>query len=256
MAARWSSENPVPSVSPYLAVTPEGGLSWGPLIEGRLIRRYKRFLADVELADGEVVTAHTANTGAMLGCCQPGRPVWLSHHDSPTRKLKYTLEMIDMPSALVGVNTGVPNRLVRAAVMAGRIAELPPPSRALAEVRIGASRLDLLLEYDDNRPSVYVEIKNCSLVEEGVALFPDAVTTRGTKHLGELAEIAHGGGRAVIFVLAQRGDAEKFAPADHIDPEWGRTLRRVVRDGVELFVYRTCLTTAGVSVGQRLPVIL
>lgn len=239
----------------YLAPTPEGGLLWGPLTEGRLIRRYKRFLADVELADGSVVTAHTANTGAMLGCSEPGRRVWLSHHDSPTRKLKYTLEMIEMPTALVGVNTGVPNRLVKAAALAGRIAELGAPTAAQSEVRRGNSRLDLRLEYGGGSAAL-VEIKNCSLVEDGTALFPDAVTARGRKHLEELAEIAQGGERAVIFVLAQRGDAARFGPADRIDPEWGRTLRRVLRQGVELIVYRADVNVRGIDIGAALPVAL
>ncbi|MCC8109306.1 MAG: DNA/RNA nuclease SfsA, partial [Planctomycetes bacterium] len=160
----------------------DGSLVWPePLTEGVLVRRYKRFLADVTLQDGSLVTAHTANTGAMLGCSEPGRPVWLSRHDRPGRKYPYSLEMIRMPSAMVGVNTGIPNRLVEAAVAAGAVAELPRPDALRREVRRGASRLDLLLETAGRE--TLVEIKNCTLVENGAALFPDAVTVRGARHL-------------------------------------------------------------------------
>ena len=239
----------------YLQPTPAGGLFWGPLVEGRLIRRYKRFLADVELPDGQTITAHTANTGAMLGCSEPGRPVWLSPHDGPKRKYRHSLEMIRMPSALVGINTGVPNRLVRAAAVAGVIPEFPDISSCRSEVTHGDSRLDLCLTRAD-RPDTYVEIKNCTLVENGTAYFPDAVTARGTKHLGELAGLAGSGYRAVLFVLVQRGDAERFGPADHIDPQWGGALRAAVRAGVELLVYRASLDLETIGVGSRLPVIL
>lgn len=239
----------------YLAPTPDGGLLWGPLVEGRLIRRYKRFLADVALADGDVVTAHTANTGAMLGCSEPGRRVWLSRHDNPARKLPYTLEFIDMPAARVGVNTGVPNRLVRAAALAGRIPEFGTPDGVRPEVKRGDSRLDLLLSAA-GKPDTVVEIKNCTLVEEGTALFPDAVTLRGTRHLEELAAVRRGGERAVVFVLVQRADALRFAPADRIDPAWGRALRAVLRQGVELLVYRAVLDLEGIRLGDRLPVVL
>ncbi|MCC8190209.1 MAG: DNA/RNA nuclease SfsA, partial [Planctomycetes bacterium] len=171
---------PDDSLPQYLVPTPDGGLRWGPLVAGRLIRRYKRFLAEVLLPDGTTVTAHTANTGAMRGCSEPGRTVWLSRHDTPSRKLPYTLEMIDMPESRVGVNTGVPNKLVRAAIAAGRIPELPAPDALRSEVTFGESRLDLLLHHRD-AADVYVEVKNCTLVEDGAALFPDAVTARGAR---------------------------------------------------------------------------
>lgn len=240
----------------YLSPTASGGLYWGELTQGILVRRYKRFLADVELPGEEVVTAHTANTGAMLGCCQPGRPVWLSLHDCAHRKYRYTLEMIDMPAALVGVNTAVPNRLVRAAAVAGAVPEFPHPVTVRSEVKRGESRLDLMLTSPRTEGDVFVEIKNCTLVEDGTAYFPDAVTTRGTRHLEELAALAREGIRAVIFVLVQRGDAVRFSPADHIDPEWGKTLRRVLADGVELLVYRAALTTKEIGIGKRLPAVL
>lgn len=239
----------------YLSPAPDGGLRWGPLVEARLLRRRKRFLADVELADGTCLTAHTPNTGAMLGCSEPGRRVWLSRHDAPGRKYAHTLEMIEMPSALVGVNTGVPNRLVRSAALAGRIPEFPFPVVATSEVRMGASRLDLRLD-GKTSPPVFIEIKNCTLVENGIAFFPDAVTARGSRHLEELEQIAVSGCRAILFVLIQRADAERFSPADHIDPEWGRRLRRALRRGVELLPYRAALNLEGIAVERRLPAFL
>lgn len=243
---------PADAQNAYLAPTPGGGLSWGPLTQGVLVKRYKRFLADVRLDDGRTITAHTPNTGGMIGCSEPGRPVWLSWHGGGTRKYDYTLEMIAMPSALVGVNTAVPNRLVRAAALAGAVPEFPFPAEVRSEVRCGDSRLDLLLRGADGR-DMLVEIKNCTLVEEGAAFFPDAVTERGRKHLGELARLAEGGTRAAVFILVQRGDAAWFSPADHIDPAWGETLRQVLRQGVELLAYRADLDLEGIRLGARLP---
>ncbi len=239
----------------YLSPTPDCGLYWGPLTKGTLLRRYKRFLADVELEDGGIVTAHTPNTGSMLGCSEPGRPVWLSLHDQAKRKYVYSLEMIRMPFALVGVNTGLPNRLIKTAIQAGCMEEFPFPARVAGEVRYGESRLDLRVE-TDNQPTAFVEIKNCTLVENGTACFPDAVTSRGARHLEELAKAVKQGFRAVIFILVQRGDAERFSPADRIDPEWGRALRDVLDKGVELLVYRADLSLEKIAVGKRLPVVL
>ena len=237
----------------YLTPTSDGALAWGELVEGILIRRYKRFLADVQLADGQVITAHTANTGTMLGCSEPGRRVWLSPHDNPARKYRYTLEMIEMPTALVGVNTGVPNRLVATAIRAGRVVELPSTALIRGEVTRGASRLDLLLQTEGGRDTL-IEIKNCSLAEKGIAYFPDAVTVRGVKHLEELARLAREGLRAVIFIVVQRGDAELFRPADHIDPAWGAALRSAMHSGVELLVYQADLDLDGITLGKALSI--
>ncbi|MCD8351498.1 MAG: DNA/RNA nuclease SfsA [Planctomycetaceae bacterium] len=239
----------------YLSAAPGGGLYWGTLTRATLLRRYKRFLADVRLDDGSLITAHTANTGAMTGCSEPGRPVYLSWHGGGARKYDYTLEMVDMPSALVGVNTGVPNRLLYVAAEAGVVPEFLENAKVRREVRCGDSRLDLMLQHEGG-PDVMVEIKNCSLVEDGTAFFPDAVTQRGRKHLEELARLAQSGARAVLFILIQRGDALRFAPADHIDPEWGQTLRRVVGQGVEVLAYRADVTLTGIWLGERLPIIL
>jgi sugar fermentation stimulation protein A len=239
----------------YLAETPAGALSWGPLTPGILKRRYKRFLADVELADGRLVTAHTANTGRMTGCAEPGRPVWLSHHPTPARRLPYTWEMIQMPAALVGINTQVPNRLAALAARAGLLAELDGPAEVETEVKSGASRLDLRLT-DRWGGTVLVEVKNSTLAEGGTAYFPDAVTARGVRHLDELAVRARAGERTALLIVVQRGDAERFSPADHIDPEWGRHLRRARDQGVEVWIYRAELTLQAVTLGPRLPLVL
>jgi len=241
--------------SGYLAETPAGALSWGPLTPGVLLRRHKRFLAEVELADGRLVTAHTANTGRMTGCSEPGRPVWLSHHPEPTRRLSYTWEMIEMPAALVGINTQVPNRLAALAARAGLLAELDGPAEVETEVKIGASRLDLRLTDQNGRP-VLVEVKNSTLAEGGTAYFPDAVTARGARHLDELTARARAGERTALLIVVQRDDAERFSPADHIDPEWGRRLRIALDQGVEVWVYRAEVTLMSVALGPRLPLAL
>ena len=240
----------------YLSPTGQGGLYWGPLVEGVLIKRYKRFLADVEV-DGKIITAHTANTGRMLGCSEPGRKVWLSSHEGPNSKRKYskTLEMISMPTALVGINTMVPNHLVAQAATHGKISQLSTPLTTEREITFGQSRLDLRFTENNGRVTV-VEVKNCTLAEGGTAFFPDAVTTRGFKHLEELAILAEGGLRAAVFILVQRADAQRFSPADHIDPAWGGKLREVLKRGVEIWVYQAVLDFEKITLGPSLPVVL
>jgi sugar fermentation stimulation protein A len=228
-------------------------LAWPPLLKGTLLRRYKRFIADVRLQNGHVVAAHCPNSGSMETCSEPDRPVYLSrHHDDPKRRLKYTWEIIDMPSCLVGVNTLVPNRLVKMAAGEGAIPELTGYETIRPEVKYGAhSRIDLLLER--NGTKCFVEVKNCTLVTGGTAYFPDAVTARGLKHLVELQEQVRRGDRAVMFYLVQRMDAETFRPADHIDPDYGRELRKAVKKGVEILVYDVRIDLNGISLNRRLP---
>ena len=229
------------------------GLQWPPLVKGTLLKRYQRFLADVKLEDGSTVTAHCPNTGSMKDCCEPGRPVYLSVHDNPKRKLKYTWEMIRMRESMVGVNTLVPNRLVKHAVQAGQVAELKGYREVKSEVRMGKnSRVDLLLQ-DDQRGQCYVEIKNCTMVADGIARFPDAVTTRGRKHLQELTTQLSGGQRSVIFYFIQRMDAIEFRPADDIDPAYGQTLREAVDHGVEILAYDVHIDLDGIYLNRRLP---
>jgi sugar fermentation stimulation protein A len=231
----------------------KGALPWPALIPGTLIRRYKRFLADVQLETGETVTAHCPNSGRMTSCCQPGRPVYLSVHDNPKRKLRYTWELIHMPASLVGVNTQVPNRLTAHAIASGDVAELRGYETVRREVPAGKhSRIDILLEARDRRPC-YVEVKNCTLVTGTTATFPDAVTVRGQKHLMELQTLVAAGYRCAMFFLIQRMDARLFRPADHIDPEYGRKLRQASQHGVEILVYDVSIDLTHIRLNNRIP---
>ncbi len=225
-----------------------------PLIEGRLLRRYQRFLAEVELADGAVVTAHTANTGSMRECAVPGYPVLLSRAVGAHRKLPYNLELIRVNGHWVDIHTQRSNRVVEEALRAGKIAGLAGFA-VRPEFCYGDSRLDFLLEREGER--VLVEVKNVTLTDGGgIACFPDAVTTRGQKHLRELRRARQEGFRGVIFFLVQRGEATAFRPADHIDPEYGRLLREVVAGGVEAIACRSLVTPEENRVGERIPIML
>ena len=230
-------------------------LYWPKLLQGTLIRRYKRFMADVRLRNGHIVTAHCPNSGSMLGCCEPGRPVYLSRHNNPKRKFRYTWEIIEMHSSLVGVNTLVPNRLVKLAIECEQIPQLKGYDQLQTEVKYGEnSRIDILLKYG-NRECL-VEVKNCTLVENQTAYFPDAVTARGLKHLLELQRVVKKGNRGVMFYLIQRMDGARFSPADHIDPTYGKELRRAVQNGVEILAYDVAMDLKCVSINRPVPVIL
>jgi sugar fermentation stimulation protein A len=235
-----------------LPATASRGLVWPKLISGILLRRYKRFLADVKLETGEIVTAHCPNTGSMKGCCEPGRTVYLSLHDNPKRKYKYTWELIAMPTSLVGVNTLVPNRLVYKSIDEKRIPELSEYSSFQREVKIGEhSRIDMMLTGKGGE-RCYVEIKNCTLVTEGIAQFPDAVTSRGLKHITELENLAEAGHRCMMFYFIQRMDAQVFQPADDIDPEYGRGLRRAAQNGVEILAYDVRIDMQRIELNQNI----
>lgn len=226
---------------------------WPKLISGTLIRRYNRFLADVKLRNHRNVTAHCPNSGSMKGCSEPGRTVYLSRHNSPKRKLKYTWELIEMPTSLVGVNTMVPNRLVHDSIRSSSVTALTGYEDVTREVTTGkGSRLDLRLDGPGRKPC-YVEVKNCTLVENGVAYFPDAVTSRGLKHLRELKKLHRQGCRCVMFFLIQRMDANRFKPADHIDPDYGKGLRRAAKDGVEIIIYDTKIDLKGIRLNRQIP---
>jgi sugar fermentation stimulation protein A len=210
-----------------------------PLVRATLIKRYKRFLADVRFDDGTEVTAHVANSGAMLGTAVPGMEVWLSPASNPERKLKWNWELVTVDGHLVGVNTAHPNGIVAEAVAAGRIPELAGYETIRREVKYGVnSRIDLLLEAP-GRPKCWVEVKNVHLKRDDWAEFPDAVTTRGTKHLAELTDRVKAGERAVMVYLVQRADCRAFRPAADIDPTYAAALAQAVRDGVEAICY-TC----------------
>lgn len=206
-----------------------------PLTRGTLVRRYKRFLADIETDDGEAFTAHVPNPGAMLGLNTPGLPVWVSRSDSKTRKLAHTLELVEADGGLVGVNTMHPNRLVAEALREGRIEALAGYDTVRPEVKYGtASRVDFLLT-GEGRPPAYVEVKNCHFHRgDGLAEFPDCVAARSLKHLGELAREAEGGARAVMVFVIQRSDCRHFDTAADIDPGYAAGLIDAARRGVEV----------------------
>ena len=228
-----------------------------PLVRGTLVQRYKRFLADVELADGTVVTAHCANPGSMMGLKDPGLEAWIAPAANPDRKLKWDLELLQVGGHLVGINTNHPNKLAMEAIETGRIAELTGYGSLRREVKYGEnSRIDILLE-DDGRPPCYVEIKNVHLKRDadvpGVAEFPDAVTARGAKHLRELANVVAEGGRAVMFYLVQRVDCDRFRLAGDIDPAYADAFKAARAAGVEAICYACDITTEGITVAGALP---
>lgn len=225
-----------------------------PLLEGRLLARYKRFLADVELPDGEVVTAHCPNTGSLKGCIPPGARAVLRDSQNPARKLRYTFQTVEVDGTWVNVDTQLPNRIVEEGIQAGRVPELRDYAALRREVPYGSgSRIDLLLE-DDTRGCCFIEVKSTTYVEGRTALFPDAVTTRGRKHLEELARCVQAGDRGVIFFSVARSDVRRLRPADAIDPAYGETLRRVVAQGVEAIAYANRVRPDAVTLGRRIPV--
>lgn len=210
-------------------------------------------MVDVVLETGEPVTAHCPNSGSMQGCCEPGRPVYLSCQNNPKRKLKYTWELIEMPSSLVGVNTLIPNRLVATSIANGALAEFKYYDSLRREVNTPhGSRIDLLLTKNDN-DRCFVEIKNCTLVKNNTAYFPDATTSRGLKHLVELQTLVASGARCVMFYLIQRMDANVLQPADHIDPKYGKELRSAVAHGVEIMVYDVDINLEQITLRRRVP---
>lgn len=223
-----------------------------PFIPAVLIRRYKRFLADVELKSGEVVTVHTANTGSMLGVATPGMRVWLRDTQSSTRKYRYSWEISEpCEKVYVGVHTGLVNELVREAIENGTIAELQGYHTIKEEVAYGDenSRIDLLLQ-DDER-SCYVEIKNVTARDaNGHAIFPDAVSLRGQKHLRELMRVVRINQRGVILFCIQRTDIASFRPADEIDSAYGQLLREANANGVEVLAYKATVTPEAISLRQ------
>ncbi|WP_022699912.1 DNA/RNA nuclease SfsA [Oceanicaulis alexandrii] len=226
-----------------------------PLHPGVLLKRYKRFLADVELVTGETVTAHCPNPGSMLGLKDPGSRCWLSHTDDPKRKLKYTLEVLEADNTLVGINTNRPNRLAEDAIRTGAIPALSGYDAVRREVKYGAnSRIDLLLESAD-RPTCYVEVKNCHLRRTpGLTEFPDSVTSRGAKHLGELSEMVRQGHRAVQLFVVQRNDCDVLAPAGDLDPVYAQALRDASAAGVEVIAWACEITLEAIEIVREIEV--
>jgi sugar fermentation stimulation protein A len=227
-----------------------------PLVKGRLVRRYKRFLADVELAGGEYVTAHCANPGSMIGLAEPGMAVFLSRATNPSRKLAWSWELVEIDGALVGINTAHPNDIVEEAIVAGAIPELGGYDLLRREVRYGEnSRIDILLT-GAGRPDAYVEVKNVHLSRrKGLSEFPDSVTARGTKHLRELSAMVAAGHRAAMLYLVHRSDTTAFALAGDIDPVYTAAFSAAKAAGVEMLVYACTVGLQGVAVSHRLPII-
>lgn len=248
-----------------------------PILKGTLIRRRKRFLADIELEDGKTLTAMCANTGSMKTCNEPGRPVVLSDSQNEKRKYLYTWELIKMGGAWVNVNTGIPNKTVEHFIDADAIASLtgyPFIRREVKYGRDGRSRIDLLLTNDpppkkrkkdpepvprckpNNKPDCYVEVKNTSMRDGKHSVFPDSVTTRGQKHLDELTHLVKKEGkRACMVYFCGRTDTEGFRPADEIDPEYGRLFREAMKAGVEMIPLQVKFTPKQIKLARRLPVL-
>jgi sugar fermentation stimulation protein A len=225
-----------------------------PLIEGKILKRYKRFLADIELSSGEVVTAHTANTGSMKTCWEPGWEVRVSYHDNPKRKLKYGLELTHNGDTWIGVNTSLPNKIAHEAIEKGVVKELSGYKFIKPEVKIGKSRIDFLLSNDED-DQCYVEIKNVTLLGENqTAIFPDSVTTRGQKHLIELTQLKEQGIRTAMLYVVNRQDVTSFAPAEKIDPEYALLLRKAKNAGVEVYAYQCKVDPKGITLNKALKV--
>ena len=227
-----------------------------PLFKGTLVQRYKRFMADIVLDTGEEITAHCANSGSMLGVKEPGSEVWVSPANNPKRKLKYTWELIKVGKSYVGINTSLPNKIVQESIETSVVPELKGYDTLRREVKYGKnSRIDILLE-DEAKPDCYVEIKNVTLRRDKLAEFPDAVTARGTKHLGELANQVAAGDRAVMYYLTQREDCDTFTVADDIDPTYAEALETAMAAGVEVICYKCKLTPREITVASPLKISL
>jgi sugar fermentation stimulation protein A len=224
-----------------------------PLLAGVLVRRYKRFLADVEI-DGRAETVHCANPGSMLGLAAPGAAIWLSASDNPKRKLPLTWELVKVAGALVGINTAYANRLAEEAIRAGRIEALAGYADLRREVPYGAgSRIDFLLTGPD-RPACYVEVKSVTLKRHEVAEFPDSVTARGTRHLKELVAMRHAGARAVMLFVAQREDCRRLEIAADIDPAYAAALMQAREAGVEVLACACRVDPTGIEIDRLLAV--
>lgn len=226
-----------------------------PLQRVKLLRRYKRFLADVQWPDGSEMTVHTANTGAMLGCAIPGNHIWIRDSENDRRKYRYSWEIsAGEGQTLIGVNTGLANALVAEGIQAGVVSELTGYSLIRREVPYaGGSRIDLLLQ-QAGRSDCYVEVKNVTARAGDQAIFPDAVTARGTKHLQALTEMVRAGQRAVIFFCVQRSDVDSFRPAREIDPTYAETLHHALDNGVEALAYGVSISPREITLCRAIPV--
>ncbi|MGQ1910008.1 DNA/RNA nuclease SfsA [Marinifilum sp. RC60d5] len=221
------------------------------LVHGRLIKRYKRFLADIELDNGEIVVAHTANSGSMKSCLKEDAEVYLTYVDDPKRKTNYTWEMIKINDSWVGINTAVPNLLIYEAVKNQEIIALEGYTDVKREVRFDDSRFDVFAQ--NEKEECFIEVKNVSLKMDNYARFPDAVTVRGRKHLNTLMKVKKEGKRAVMVYVVQRADVDVFAPAVDIDPEYAITLKKACENGVEIYPIRAIVSPKKIVLGDILP---
>lgn len=227
------------------------------LIPGTLIKRYKRFLADIQLENGEIVTAHCANSGSMMGLKDPGSPVWLSPQPNPKTKLDFKWELVEVDQSLVGINTSRPNRIVEEGILDGTITELEGYQNLRREMKYGQnSRIDIFLSGSTSgERDCYVEVKSVTLSRRaGIAEFPDSVTARGTKHLAELSQMVADGHRAMMIYLLQREDCQEFQIAADIDPVYASALDDALYSGVEAACYGCNLTRKEIIIGQRIPI--
>jgi len=222
------------------------------LIAGKLIKRYKRFLADVELADGTIVTAHCTNSGSMKSCLEDNARVYLTPVNDPKRKTKFTWEMIEIDNQWVGINTGNPNIIAYESIKNGLIPELSGYNLVKREVKFGNSRFDVMAE--NSQEVCFVEVKNVTYKKDKYALFPDAVTSRGLKHLNTLIEVKKSGRRAVMLYIIQRQDVEIFGPAEEIDPDYAKGLRDAIKNGVEVLAYQVMVSPEEIVLGKKLPI--
>ncbi|PID55173.1 MAG: DNA/RNA nuclease SfsA [Gammaproteobacteria bacterium] len=232
-------------------------MQFNSLVRGVLVKRYKRFLADVELADGSVITAHCPNTGAMTGCGEPGSAVWLSKSDDPKRKYAHTWELVSTPQGLACIASAKANTVVAEALAAGGIAALAGFDTLRREVKYGSgSRADFLLEASATGDRVYIEVKSVTLCAgDGLGLFPDAVSIRARKHLAELQEVIAPGVRAMLLYCVFHQGIDRVAPALAIDPDYGAALAAARAAGVEVVAYGCDISTRGISLASQLPVV-
>ena len=222
-----------------------------PLVKTKLIKRYKRFLADVELPDGSQITVHCANPGSMLGLTEPGINAWISDSQNPKRKLRYSLEMVEIGSTLVGVNTNHPNKLAVEAIQNGRIPQLAEFDTLQTEVKYGQnSRIDILLE-TEGQPKTFVEVKNVHFQRQtGIHEFPDSVTQRGAKHLDEMAREVEAGNRAAMLYVIQRNDGDVFRISGDLDPNYEAAFIRARAAGVEAYAIRCNVTPQAIDAAE------
>ena len=221
------------------------------LVHGKLLKRYKRFLADIELDNGEVVTAHCTNTGSMKSCIEIGAEVYLSRTNNPLRKTKFTWEMIKINGDWVGINTNNPNQLAFEAISKHEIPELSGYTEVFREVKWDDSRFDIMAKNETE--TCFFEVKNVSMKEGDFALFPDAITLRGRKHLETLIRVKKAGMRAIMLYIVQRCDVSKFSTAKEIDPEYSETLKKAITNGVEIFVIQAKVTPTSITINKRIP---